>query len=72
MGIGEKGPLQTGIANGNSASHVYFPHRVWRQVVEKFMSVEVVILGIQVQILDVKQKACPTLTADQVEKIGIR
>ena len=46
MGIGEKGPLQA--SNGYSASHVHFPHQVRRQLIEKFISVEVVILGIQV------------------------
>ena len=72
MTIGEQWPIETILAYGDSARHVQFLDNPGRQGVEKFVSVEAVIIGIQVKVFDIKEESGTGLAADQAEKLDVR
>src|SRR5882762_10566952 len=71
MGIGEKRALKNVLAEGRAARHVDLLHQSIGQGIEKFVGIETVIAGIQIEVLDIEEKFGARLAADQTEKCGI-
>src|SRR5215213_1602624 len=71
MGIGQKWPLETAIVDRDAARHVNFANQSRREFVDKRIRVEVMIGGIEVEVLNVEQDSCARLAADQIKKLGI-
>jgi hypothetical protein len=50
---------------------VDFLHQAIGQGIEKFVGIEAVVAGIEIEVLDVEEKSGTGLAADHVEKLGI-
>ena len=72
VGISEEGTLQKILADGHAPRHVHFPHQVGRQGVQKCIRIEAVVMSIQEEIFDVKEKSSAGLAADQIKKLRVR
>src|SRR5262245_2770129 len=66
VGIGEEGTGQKILVNGHAARDMHFLHDASGQVVEERMRIESMIMGVQVEVLEVQEQAGSGLLADQI------
>src|SRR5215475_9718088 len=71
VGIGEEGTDQKIPVNGHAAREMHFLHDASGQLIQERMRIESMIMGVQVEVLDVQEQAGSGLPADQIEKFDV-